>query len=306
MSQRAKMLLGCGLIVTLLLSSSVSCERRDAGAPGGSRQDADLPGGVASPALTVTILPESPTLSTDLQAVCSRTDGIRYRWEQNGQVLQGEEGAILTAGRRFSKGDTIMVTARDQRVAASATVTIGNTPPTVTSITLTPEVVSRGIDISATPAGHDADGDPVQFVYAWSVNGNELPDAGAVLRGDRFKRGDRVSLSVTPSDGEGTGAPMMTSPILVQNAPPRFVSTPPSSFQSDVYRYEAQAEDPDNDLLTYSLLAAPPGMSINAQSGTIILEITREHAGSHQIEIAVQDPFGARATQSYSILLNIP
>jgi hypothetical protein len=300
------MLLGCGLVVTLLLSASFSCDRRDAGTHGGSRQHADQPGSAAGRALSVTILPEAPAASTDLKAVCSRTDGVQYRWEQNGQVIPGEEGAILTAGKRFSKGDTITVTVRDQATTASATVTIKNTLPMVTSVALTPENISRGLDLSAQPTGHDADGDPVQFVYAWSVNGKELPDTGAVLRGDRFKRGDTVSLSVTASDSEGTGVPLMTRPIVIQNAPPRFVSTPPSAFQSDVYRYEAEAEDPDNDLLTYSLLAAPPGMSINPQSGTIALEITRERAGTHQIEIAVQDPFGAKTTQSYSLLLNIP
>jgi hypothetical protein len=299
MSQRTTTLLGSGLVAVLLLAASFGCERKDAGTPTGSRRD-------AGPALSVTILPEAPTRSTDLKAVCSRTDGILYRWEQNGQVVPGEEGAILTAGKRFSKGDAITVTVRDQGMTASATITIGNSLPTVTSVTLRPEVISRGIDINATPEAHDADGDPVQFVYAWFVNGTELPETGAVLGGDRFKRGDTVSLSVTPSDGEGTGAPLMTKPLVIQNAPPRFISTPPSEFQSDVYRYQAAAEDPDSDPLTYILLAAPPGMSVDVQSGVIALQIKKELAGTHQIEIAVQDAFGAKASQSYSLVLNIP
>ncbi len=258
--------------------------------------------------LTVKILPEMPTVVSDLNAVVAYTGSgqVAEKWERNGQMIEGENSPVLFSKKRFVKGDRITVTITADGESASATVEIKNSLPVVTSLMFSPEFIYRGVDITASPVGFDADGDLVRFTYKWSVNGEELSEITPVMRGDRFKRGDRVSLVIIPYDNEGEGVPFISKPIIIPNAPPHFVSTPPAEFQAETYVYQAVAEDPDGDILTYSLVSAPQGMTIDARTGMITMKIMKEHAGTHPIEIVVQDPEGTRVSQQYSLTLTMP
>lgn len=258
--------------------------------------------------LSVKLLPEAPTSTTPLQAVCDYkgTGAMTYRWERNSQMLAGEQGTILNPENRFSKGDRISVTVTVEGMSVSSAVMIGNSPPTVASVAFKPEIIYRGIDITAEPVGSDPDGDNVQFNYRWSINGEDLSDNSAVLPGNRFKRGDRIILTITPSDSDSTGVPFITNPIIIPNAPPRFISTPLTSFQGETYTYQSRAEDPDEDQLTYSLVSGPQGMNVDPQTGVVSMKIGKEHSGSHEIEIAAQDPQGMKANQKYTLTLTIP
>jgi len=255
----------------------------------------------------VKILPETPSITTTLQAVCDYAGGgkVEYQWRHNNTMLAGEQGTSLVPGGRFSKGDRITVTVTAAGKTASSTTTIQNSPPTVASVAIKPELIYRGVDITAIPAGFDADGDYIQFNYSWSINGRDIDEKSASLAGDRFNRGDSISLTVVPHDSDGSGIPFTTKPVTIPNAPPCFVSKP-GEFQGEVYTYQARAEDQDGDALTYSLVSGLRGMSIDPRSGLITLKVGKECAGTHQVEIAVQDPLGLRAMQSYTLILNVP
>jgi len=258
--------------------------------------------------LAVTIMPQDPDALSNLQAVCnwSGQGSVRYQWEQNGSILDGEQDATLLNKNRFSRGDRITLTVMTTDRTASATVIIKNTPPVVTSVKFEPQVIYRGVDITAIPSAVDYDGDTVRFTYKWSINGEELAENAATLSGDKLKRGDRISLAVVPYDGNGEGKPFITKSITVPNAPPRFISTPPIEFSGEMYSYQAQAEDPDGDPLSYTLVSGLPGMNIDPKTGLVTLHITKEHAGTHQIEISVGDPQGLKASQIYSLTLTVP
>jgi hypothetical protein len=259
--------------------------------------------------LTVRILPDKPTAATDLQAsiVYSGSEQIVCQWERNGQVISGEKSAVLSAGRNhFSKGDRITVRMTAADTIATASVDIKNAPPAVTTVTFKPENVHRGVDLIADVAGADADGDPIQYQYAWSVNDEILSENSPVLPGTRFKTGDRVFLKVTPSDYEDAGEPFSTKTVTIPKAPPRFVSVPPSNFRGETYVYQAIAEDPDGDPLVYSLISGPTGMTINEKTGMVTLKIGKEHAGPQTIEIAVQNTAGLKTVQKYTFTLVVP
>jgi hypothetical protein len=258
--------------------------------------------------LSVQLLPDEATSTTPLQAVCDYKGGaaITYRWERNNQIIAGEQGSILNPENRFSKGDRISVTVTVESKSVSSSVMIGNSPPAVASVSFKPEIIYRGIDITAVPVGSDPDGDNVLFNYRWSINGEDLSDNSAVLPGVRFKRGDRIILTITPYDSDNTGEPFITNPIIIPNAPPRFISTPLTSFKGGTYTYQSRAEDPDEDQLTYSLVSGPQGMNVDPQSGEVSMKIGKEHSGNHEIEIAAQDPQGMKADQKYTLNLTIP
>ncbi len=208
------------------------------------------------------------------------------------EALAAEEGVSLTV----KKGKT------------SDSSRAENTSPRVVSVALDPpDRVYRGVDIKALPKAEDPDSDVVSFRYQWVINGEEpLSADGPVLTGDRFKRGDRVSVKVTPYDREGAGETFDPIPIEIPNGPPKFVSTPQTEFRSAAYSYQVTATDPDEDPVTFSLASAPLGMSIDAQTGRIDWKITKNDGGEHTIEVVAEDSFGAKASQKYTLSVTVP
>ena len=65
------------------------------------------------------------------------------------------------------------------------------------------------------------------------------------------------------------------------------------------YLYLAQAVDPDGDPITYNLVNAPTGTSIDSATGRI--DWTPPTTGIYQFEIAVADNRGAETTQSFEV-----
>lgn len=190
--------------------------------------------------------------------------------------------------------------------SATAAAPGGNRPPKVIAVQFKSPFIHRGVDIEVVPEGFDPDGDLVAYRYHWFINGEKLADLdGPVLAGDRFRKGDRVALRVVPFDGREEGTAFTGQVLTIPNAPPRFVSSPPLQFKGQVYAYDLKAEDSDGDLLTYSLEAAPSGMTIDSRSGGVTWEIGKDQAGEHPIRIVAQDEEGMRALQEYTLTIAI-
>ena len=72
------------------------------------------------------------------------------------------------------------------------------------------------------------------------------------------------------------------------------------------YVYDSDATDPDGDTLTYSLTAAPNGMSVDPKLGLIRWGPTAEQIGTHNVSVQVTDGRGGLATQSYVVCVLDP
>lgn len=256
--------------------------------------------------LPIQILPESPTAMTDLQVQADFPGATTatYQWKRNNQVIIGEYTARL-ARNQFSRGDTISATVTAGGMEGTVSVVISNSSPKVVSVPFSPENVYAGVDITVNPVGENPNGEEVKFHYKWLISGKEVSEDTPVLRGDRFKRGDRVTLTVIPYDREGEGEPFKSKQMVIPDAPPRIVSSPPQNFQSEVYAYQVAAEDPDGDPITFSLASAPPGMTIDNKKGVITWQMKDTPAGIYNVEIVAQDPEGRQATQKYSIPIDM-
>ncbi len=252
--------------------------------------------------LPVKILPEAPTVMTDLQVVFTCPGSVAYEWRRNNGIIVGETTGWLLKNQ-FVKGDEIAVNVKCDGAEGTATVTIGNSPPSVLSVPFSPEAVHAGVDITAKPVGSDPDGDDVGFKYKWSVNGNEIADDSPILTGDHFKRGDKVALTVIPYDREGTGAPFASQNIVIPNGAPRILSSPPHDISGGTYTYRVVADDPDGDPISFSLESAPDGMTIDSRTGEIKWPITEKSSGDHVVEVAAQDPGGMKTTQKYTVTI---
>jgi hypothetical protein len=242
-----------------------------------------------------------------LQAVvCGSNREVYYSWERNGEAVSGQNDALLPP-HSYVKGDTVTVFVESGGNKALAKTTIVNSPPKVLSVPFADPYIHRGVDIVAEPQEMDVDGDPVTFRFLWKVNGSEVfGNDSPVLSGEKFHKGDHISLVVVPADDEGEGVPFNGSDFTVPNTPPVFVSSPSLEFNARVYTYEVQAEDPDGDKLTYSLESAPTEMSIDAETGRINWELKPEYSGEHRIRIVAQDDEGMKASQEFTLSLSIP
>lgn len=255
--------------------------------------------------ITVSVLPNRPTVKDDLRLVFSGAREISScHWERNGSQIEPSDFECLPRNN-FAKGDEIRVRVVADGQEVTTSVTIANAPPEVVAVPFRESRIHRGVDIEVLPEGADLDGDPVQFRYVWTINGEALSLDSPVLAGDRFRKGDRISLNVIPFDGEDEGRMYRGREVVVPNAPPSFVSMPPQRFKAGVYRYEARAEDPDGDAIKYALESAPAGMSIDSATGTVVWSIEKGQAGEHKVTIVAEDEEGAKAFQEYVVTISL-
>lgn len=74
------------------------------------------------------------------------------------------------------------------------------------------------------------------------------------------------------------------------NKPPVIISEPIITATEDqLYSYQVEASDPNEDNLSYFLVIKPEGMNINAENGLIIWTPTNDQVGIHQVEVEISD-----------------
>ena len=102
---------------------------------------------------------------------------------------------------------------------ASNPVVIGNSVPSLASVSLTPQPPRTADEIRCVSQGYaDADGDPDQTWFAWTIDGQDA-GSGDVLSQVPVK-GQVVGCTATPNDGREDGSPVSNTAIVV-NTPLR-------------------------------------------------------------------------------------
>jgi hypothetical protein len=298
-----------GLFIVALFSLiiNLSCESSD-----------DLkPKANSPPAVTAAkILPETPYIQTELNAIvqCQDPDHdpvtFRYQWMRNGAEMAGENKNVLT-GNNFMKGDLIQVKVTpsdgkaDGNSFLSDSVKILNSPPVIQEVRIEPVAACANDNLKVLVKGSDADGDSVNYIYQWEKNGVLLSEQKKeILEKGQFKKGDSIAVVVRPNDGESTGIPQKSGPIIISNSPPIIVSSP-NKTDGNIYTYQVKAEDPDDDPILFTLKTAPKGMEINKETGLIRWEIHKEDQGTQSIEIEASDSEGAKSIQKYTLSIGV-
>lgn len=281
------------LAAAVLAAGSQSCERKS---PGHGAPDAAQGQGAGGPVL-VRIVPERAPVGAVLRAIVQGPgDGLSLSWEKGGEALGASSDTIDTAG--FRKGDTVKVVATLSGVQTSAEAVIVNSPPAVRSVAFGPGPLTGGRDVKAAVEGSDRDNDAVRYEYLWSVNGQAVySETGPVLGGDRFVRGDVVSVMVTPFDGEAQGEPFEASAGAVENSAPRFTSAPPVEF-SGSFVYRPEALDADGDAVAFAVVKGPEGMK--AEGGVLEWD-ARGQKGAFEVTLSADDGSGGRALQTFEL-----
>jgi hypothetical protein len=131
-----------------------------------------------------------------------------------------------------------------------------NHPPVVTVARLMANGLTRNDSVTSEFTTDDQDGDRVTVRYQWLENGVPIEgQKGPALDLGGLKRGDRVSLALTPVDAKGAVGPVFqTEAVEVANTPPvvtRVTIEPAVAKPGDVLHVAMEGSDPDGDPLKY-------------------------------------------------------
>ena len=154
--------------------------------------------------------------------------------------------------------------------------------------------------LKAEVKSYDMDGDPIDYIYQWEINGTVLKDESReVLDRGRFKKGDLIAVIVTPDDRESKGSAMKSESITISNSSPIIISSPPTSVEGNDYIYQVKAYDPDDETISFALKTAPKGMMIDKEKGLIRWPVQRQDKGTHSIEIEASGKEGGKGYQRF-------
>ena len=194
-----------------------------------------------------------------------------YAWTVNGTAAG--TGATLTGP--FLVGALVACTVtpndgKDTGTPVTDSVTIENSLPVVSSVTLTPGTVYTNDTLTANAVSSDPDGDSVSLRYRWFADGVEIVGAtGSSLSGalaGSFDRDDVVTVEVTPNDGVSDGASVVSAGVTVRNtAPtaPTIAITPAAPEAGDdlTCSVVTPATDVDGDTISYTFAWDQDGAS---------------------------------------------
>jgi len=143
-------------------------------------------------------------------------------WLVNGTPVPASGDTL--DGSYFAKGNTITaaVTASDgtdeSEPLLTESVTVLNTQPSIESVTVEPSEVRAGDTVNCTAGAlADIDGDGVTPLISWTIDGTEVGTESSISSG--FYKGDTLTCTITPYDGESAGDAMSASTTVV-NTPP--------------------------------------------------------------------------------------
>ena len=104
-------------------------------------------------------------------------------------------------------GDVLTNDGNGTGQAGTASLTIANTPPSLSDATLGPDPAYES-DTFECVAGSssDDDNDAVDNLFSWSVSGSDPGETSASLDNSFFARGDSVTCTITPDDGTDAGS----------------------------------------------------------------------------------------------------
>jgi RHS repeat-associated protein/fibro-slime domain-containing protein len=167
----------------------------------------------------------------------------------------------------------------------------GNHNPIVTSVP--PTSGQDGRPYRYNVVASDEDGDALTYFLVGSPAGMTIDRKTGVI--DWLSPvDDMYEITVRVADGRG-GVGEQVFDLMIQSQPPgnqapRILSTAPTAAVVDfTYRYDVRAEDPDADPLTFELVLAPDGMTIDDETGVIVWKPDFDQVGVHSVLVRVTD-----------------
>lgn len=187
-------------------------------------------------ASALVLAPAPPRVTDALKATWAYADddgdtasGSEVRWFRNGVEDDSLFQASSVPQAKLVKGAQWFFTVRPKdgsdfgATVTSATVTIANSPPSVSGLFISPTVPLVGQSLSVNYSYADADGDAESgTTISWLRNGMVMPTLANLLQvpAGVTAKSDRWSFTIRPSDGSTPGAPVTSPEVTIANSPP--------------------------------------------------------------------------------------
>jgi len=221
----------------------------------------------------VTIAPATPTTADDLVASLAKDakDPNRasseltysYRWFKDDAFANVTQKTVAAAQTKKGEVWEVRVVANDglgDGLEATASVTIGNSPPSCASASIFPTAANTTKDISCICSGwEDPDGDDDDDSCAFLDGATPLPgDGGCTLPSSVTDKGMDIHCVYTPGDGDDDGEPVSSGSVPILNAPPTAPGVALTPDTADALTeltcsLASASTDPDGDSITYAV-----------------------------------------------------
>ena len=237
-----------------------------------------------SPTLSVALTPSSATAADTLTCTATPADDdgdsltTSLAWTVGGSAVSASSSSGLssTLAGAFVYADVVVCSAttddgKGGTAAGSDAVTITNSPPTVSSITLSPTTLQTNDTVTVNASVSDPEGDPVTTTYDWIVGGVTVVSGSSSNSLDGatwFDKNDTVQAEVVADDGVNTTREASSS-VTVDNTPPTapVVSISPSSPTAGddlTCSIDTASSDADGDSVTYAMTWEVDGVAYAA------------------------------------------
>ncbi len=191
-----------------------------------------------------------------------------------------------------------------QKVTIVVSASTAIQPPTIISTPPLGDVLGQPYAYNA--AADDPQGDPLVWLLKSAPAGMSIDATRGTIRWTPTASqlgSNAVVVEVVDAQG-GTDTQSFSINVVAADIPPRITSTPPTSASvGSAYAYPVRAVDDLGLPLTYSLAAAPVGMTIDPGSGLILWTPTAGEVGPQSVTVAVADPLGGGVSQGFSVLV---
>ena len=296
-------------------------------------QVSDGRGGEVTQSFTITVSPDlnnqSPVFTTSVPTTAQVDQVLRYQakatdpegdrltyslsLKPEGMTIDGNTGLIVWKPTAAQLG-THEVIVRVQDNLGGVTLQFAqilvqptNHAPLFTSIVPNNAQVQSGKNFQFQSSAIDPDNDALSYVLVSSTGNGITIDSttGLVTWTPDDTQLGANQFTIKVEDGKG-GQAFQTVTLAVNtadnNQAPIFTSTPRTTTRiGSSYFYQVEATDPNGDALTYSLVNAPTGMTL--ENGLISWQSTAAQAGQQTVTIQASD--GTLTTeQTYQITVS--
>ncbi len=223
----------------------------------------------------------------------------------HGTLSGSAPNLIYTAATNYLGTDSFTYQVSDGKFTATGTVTlnVANLPPLLPVWISTPNTSAQvGQQYSYTLSADDPSAGTVTYSLGTNASQGMSLTGNALTWTPTLAQAGAVSFDLIATTSEG-GVAHQTVSVFV-NIPPAITSTPVTTGAGGrLYQYQVTATDPNNYQLTYSLVTAPAGLLIDANTG--LISWANAVAGSYTIVLGVSDGHAA-VSQSYSLTIAAP
>ncbi|MEA3304528.1 MAG: hypothetical protein U9Q15_02090, partial [Patescibacteria group bacterium] len=157
------------------------------------------------------------------------------QWYKNNTHLVAYNNQVILDADLFDIGDYVYavswyeINSKRSNMLTSQFYKVDHSIPVISSVVLSPDPATTKSNLSVSVGAVDADGDTIQFRYAWLRNNNVISGQKSnVLSNSYFNAGDQIQVEVTPYDGIAFGAAKKSSALTI-----RSTSSSKSIYETD-------------------------------------------------------------------------